>query len=178
MMKSSAYRTRCTLRRSAVPPCGLGNRSLSLRSRPSSARLARTGETMPPCGVPSSVGWKACFSMNPAFSHFRRMALSIGTWASNQSWLIRSKHDLMSPSKTHRRRALAGQDDVALHHRIGGGSFLPEPVGVRVGGRLGDGVQGEQVEGLHGPVPHRRDAEGAHLAVALRDVHPTQRLGR
>ena len=39
--------------------------------------------------------------MYPAFSHFLRMALSMGTWASNQSWLILSKQDLMSPSSTH-----------------------------------------------------------------------------
>ena len=66
---------------------------------------------------------------------------------------------------------------IALPHGVGGGSFLPEPVGVRVGSRLGDGVQGEQVEGLHRSVPHRRDAEGTPLAVALRDVHPPQRSG-
>src|SRR3712207_6998043 len=34
-------------------------------------------------------------------SHWRRMALSSGTLASSHSWLIRSKHDLMSPSSTH-----------------------------------------------------------------------------
>src|SRR5712692_1127268 len=74
-------------------------------------------------------------------------------------------------------RSLPGKDDRALHHRIGGGSFLPEPVGVRVGSCLGDGVQGEQVEGLHRSIPHCRDAEGTLLAVTLRNEHPTQRSG-
>src|SRR5256886_5171119 len=74
-------------------------------------------------------------------------------------------------------RSLAGKDDIALHHRIGGGSFLPEPVGVRVGSHLGDGVEGEQIEGLHRSIPHCRDAEGTLLAVTLRNEHPTQRSG-
>jgi len=30
------------------------------------------------------------FSMDPAFSHLRRIALSMGMWASIQSWLILS----------------------------------------------------------------------------------------
>jgi hypothetical protein len=76
-----------TLRGSVVPPFGLGTRSLSRRSRPSRARLARPEEMIPPCGVPSSVGWKTCFSIYPAFSHFRSITLSMGTGLSSQSWL-------------------------------------------------------------------------------------------
>jgi len=38
--------------------------------------------------------------MNPAFSHFRNMAVSIGICANNQSWLMPSKQARMSPSKS------------------------------------------------------------------------------
>src|SRR5947209_18209408 len=37
------------------------------------------GVTMPPCAAPSSVGWRTCRSMSPAFSPLRRMAFSMGT---------------------------------------------------------------------------------------------------
>src|SRR5712691_9432253 len=81
------------------PECGYFLRSI--RSSPSSAILARTGLTGPPCGVPSSVGWRTDLSMYPAFSHVLRMVLSIGTWRSNHGWLILSQQDLMSPSSIH-----------------------------------------------------------------------------
>src|SRR5262249_13139016 len=55
------------------------------RSRPSRARLARTGEMIPPWGVPLSVGWRVYRSRYPAFSHLRRMTLSMGTWVKSQS---------------------------------------------------------------------------------------------
>src|SRR2546430_2370983 len=60
-----------------------------------------TGEQMPPCGVPSSVGCKTCFSMKPALSHFLKMLFSIGIWVKSHSCEILSKHDLMSPSSIH-----------------------------------------------------------------------------
>src|SRR5258707_9915499 len=60
-----------------------------------------TGEQIPPCGVPASVGWKTFRSMYPAFSHLLSMALSIGIWAKSQSWLISSKQARISPSRTH-----------------------------------------------------------------------------
>src|SRR5256886_1742229 len=60
-----------------------------------------TGEHIPPCGVPSSVGYKTCLSMKPALSHLRRMLFSMGIWAKSHSCEIRSKHALISPSSTH-----------------------------------------------------------------------------
>jgi len=50
-MQSSASLTMGTVRRSAVSAWGVGHCSVRLRSRPSSARLARTGETTPPTKV-------------------------------------------------------------------------------------------------------------------------------
>src|SRR3990170_1927068 len=96
-MKSSAYRTKLT------PLAGLllffrQNLSRNSCSSPSSTRFISAGEIIPPCGVPSSVGWKARFSMYPAFSHLHKIAFSIGMFANNHSWLILSKQARISPS--------------------------------------------------------------------------------
>lgn len=48
-------------------------------SNPSNAMLANTGEMIPPWGVPALVDHHVRPSMNPAFSYFRSIALSIGT---------------------------------------------------------------------------------------------------
>lgn len=40
-------------------------------------------------------------STKPAFNHCFRIRLSTGTCASSQSWLMLSKHPLISPSRTH-----------------------------------------------------------------------------
>ena len=54
-MKSSAYRTKLTF--AAIPfTVVFGKFTLNLLSSPSSVIFASTGEIMPPCGVPSSVG--------------------------------------------------------------------------------------------------------------------------
>jgi len=58
-------------------------------------------QVLPPCGVPSVVSWRTCFSIYPDFSHFWRMARSMGTWARSQSCEIRSKQDLISSSRIH-----------------------------------------------------------------------------
>src|SRR6266566_9380328 len=79
----------------------VGNFSFKSRSNPSNAQFASAGEIIPPCGVPSVVSWRTCLSKYPAFSHFWRMARSIGTRAKSQSWEIRSKQDLTSPSRIH-----------------------------------------------------------------------------
>jgi hypothetical protein len=68
---------------------------------PGYLEVESAGEIMPPCGVPASVGKSCRFSIYPAFSHFWRIALSIGTFATNHSWEILSKHASMSPSKIH-----------------------------------------------------------------------------
>lgn len=82
-IKSSAYRMRFTLYLALWPFLSVvgGNRLRGSASSPSKAILAMTGDSGPPCGVPSSVGVRAFFSMNPAFSHFLRMAFSLGRWA-------------------------------------------------------------------------------------------------
>lgn len=100
MMKSSAYLIRFTFA-FRLRLLAFGYFSRRRASRPSSVMFAKTGEQIPPCGVPSSVGCRTCFSINPAFSHFCRIVVSIGICVRNQSWLIRLKHDVMSPSSIH-----------------------------------------------------------------------------
>ena len=46
---------------------------------------ARTGEAIPPCGVPATVGWNTDLSMNPAASHLRKVRVSIGMVRASQS---------------------------------------------------------------------------------------------
>src|SRR5713101_639876 len=55
--------------------------------------------TIPPCGVPASVGWNACVFLSPALHHFQSTPLSIGTWVRSPSGLLVSKQDVTSPSK-------------------------------------------------------------------------------
>src|SRR3989442_1495687 len=83
IMKSSAYLTRLALAfRLALLAFGYFSRSFA--SNPSKARLANTGEQIPPCGVPSSVGLRTRFSMKPALSH-------VALWyidTPERSWMV------------------------------------------------------------------------------------------
>ena len=69
------------------------------------------------------------------------------------------------------RRVRLMQDEVALADGVCWGPCRAEPVGVRIGGGLGDGVEGEEVQGLHGAVMHRRHAQRTSLAVAFGNIH-------
>ncbi len=70
-------------------------------SSPSSVIFASIGEIIPPCGVPAVVGFRCRLYTNPALRNCFRVDLSIGMLPRSQSWLILSKHPLISPSKTH-----------------------------------------------------------------------------
>ena len=75
-IKSSAYLARLTF---GLFPCfDRGKRSKSCWLSPSSAIFAMTGEIIPPCGVPSSVGCRTFSSIYPAFSHFLSVSFSMG----------------------------------------------------------------------------------------------------
>jgi site-specific DNA recombinase len=71
--------------------------------------------------------------------------------------------------------APVAQDDVALIDGVGRRSFLPEPVRVRVGRRLRDGIECLQVERLHRAIFHRGDAHSTlpHHPNHLRDSLPS-----
>ena len=68
------------------------------------------------------------------------------------------------------------QQVMGLSHRISTAAFPPKAVGVAVGSRFRDGIEAEQVEGLHGSIGHGGNPEAASLAVALGNVHPAERL--
>src|SRR5258708_4364981 len=75
----------------------------------SSVRFANTGEIIPPCGVPSSVGYRFCRSIYPALSHFFRMVLSMGMWVKSHSWEMASndlstQYPLQEPGGRERKR--------------------------------------------------------------------------
>ena len=103
MIKSSAYRTKFILLKWVSPFIFLRVGSFAFRnfSRPSNVMFIRVGEIVPPWGVPSSVGNKLRVSMNPHFSHFIRICVSIGIFSTSHWWLIWSKHPFMSPSRIH-----------------------------------------------------------------------------
>jgi hypothetical protein len=91
------------------------------------------------------------FNSDVAFLHFR---------------LKQDNISLEDPAGT----APVAQDDVALIDGVCRRSFLPEPVRVRVGRRLRDGIERQQVERLHCPISHRGNPERTLLAVLLRYV--------
>ena len=71
---------------------------------PCKAILARSGLTIPPCGVPVSCEWYyTLLSTYPAFNH-SLISLLPGKFPiveSNCSWLMLSKHPEISASTTH-----------------------------------------------------------------------------
>jgi len=69
------------------------------------------------------------------------------------------------------RAVASDQHVIALFHCVRARSFRSEPIRVRVGEVLRDGVQGQQVKRLHGSVLHRGDAQGAQLPVRFGDVY-------
>ena len=52
-----------------------------------------------------------------------------------------------------------------------------ETVGARVSSYFRQGFQCKAVKGLHRPVQHGRNTEGAHFAVFLRNIYPLERFG-
>ena len=85
-IKSSAYRTKLIWSQMVLPATVrlIGNLSFRIRSRPSKVMFIKTGDIVPPCGVPSSVGKIFLVSTKPHFSHFSSISLSIGIFFINQ----------------------------------------------------------------------------------------------
>jgi hypothetical protein len=70
----------------------------------------------------------------------------------------------------------SAQNDVTLLKGVGTATFESKAVGVAIGQCFRDRIQTEQVQCLHGPIPHRGDPEWTALAVAFGNVHPAERL--
>ena len=102
IIKSSAYLIKFTFGKYAFPFIFvLWYFAFSFASNPSSTMLQITGEIAEPCGLPCFVGNSFPVSIYPHFSHLRRISLSNGILFKIHSWLMLSKHPLMSPSSTH-----------------------------------------------------------------------------
>ena len=66
--------------------------------------------------------------------------------------------------------------DTNLVESVRTAAFQSKAIGVAVGLGFRDGIEAEQVQGLHGSIGHGRNPETAQLAVALGNVHPAERL--
>src|SRR5271170_2518333 len=74
-------------------------------------------------------------------------------------------------------RVLLPKHAEALSQGVRRRAVCPEPIRVGIRAHLRDGLQRQQVKGLHGAVAHRRNTQGPQLAVLLRDVDPPESLG-
>ena len=73
------------------------------------------------------------------------------------------------------RTVAMAQHDMSLCQSIRTTTLPSKAIGMAVGLRFRDGIEAEQVQGLHGPIGHDGNPEAAPLAVALGDVHPAER---
>ena len=178
--RSSAKRIRLTLGQTCLLPvpdlAGKGRSVDELRGRPE-PYSTRTGEQIPPCGVPASVGWRTVPFQVSGLQPLGGWLYPWGCGSSIHSWLNWSKAGANVALENPLGECFLASDREALFDRIGGRTLGAKPVGVRVAGRFGDGIQREQVEGLHRAVD-MVGIRGRAASVLLRDVHAPQRLAR
>src|ERR1700730_9915305 len=70
---------------------------------------------------------------------------------------------------------LLAECNEALGNSISSRSVFPEPIGVRIGSRLRDWIESEQIKRLHRSVLHRGNPQRAHLPVCFGNVQSPQR---
>src|SRR5262249_12716724 len=68
------------------------------------------------------------------------------------------------------------KEEMTLLDGIRTAACLAKAIGMAVGQGFGDGIEAKQVQSLHGPIGHRRNAERTLLTVALGNVEAPQRL--
>src|ERR1700730_2447534 len=138
-----------------------------------------TGERGPPCGVPSSAGLTSPFSITPArrnarISFSNRLSLTLSAiFASNRSWLARSKFLEIT---IHHPAVAFGLILLRLFHRLVCRSLGPKPIAVFGERSVPAPLQRLHHRLLNEPIQHRWNAQLAHPAVRLRDLHPFYRL--
>src|SRR5260370_15939892 len=123
-------------------------------SSPSNAQLASAGETIPPCGVPSVVSWRTCFSMYPDFNHCWRMARSIRDVRQKPivGNLIETGLDVTFQNPLRVR--CVGQHLVALLHRLGAGPLLTEPIRVSISVGFQHRIERKKMQCLVSSIDH------------------------
>src|SRR4051794_15852581 len=80
------------------------------------------------------------------------------------------------PFQDPARTGWTPEDLVAFIGGIGAAAFQAKAVGMAIGPGRRDGIESEQVEGLHRAIGQGRNPETASLAVALGNGHPAERL--
>src|ERR1039457_4342934 len=167
MLQSSAYRTKRCLRRSS-------SRSSSL-----STMFDSTGESGPPCGVPSSAGLTSPFSYSGSQERTNQsqqplIADPFGNLR-EQSVVIEPVEKFLE-IQIHPPAVAFGLILLRLFHRLMCRSLGPKPIAV-----FGERSVPAPLQRLHHrlldeSIQHRRNAQLAHPAVRLRDFHPFHRF--
>ncbi len=64
---------------------------------------------------------------------------------------------------------------MALLNCIGRAAFAAKPIGIGVSLAFGDRIECEQMEGLHGPIFHRQNAQRAFFTLTFGNVNTPER---
>src|ERR1019366_5030457 len=144
--------------------------------------FAKSGDALPPCGVPSPPRIRFQSSSTPAFSHFwmsrttRWSAIRCPMNFTSHPWSMESKNPRMSTSSTQFTR-FRQQSDVKRVQRIVLAASWPEPV--REAEKVGfvDSVQHLNRRALDQLVFQRGHPQRPLPPVGLGDIHSTDRLG-
>src|SRR5215216_4151987 len=166
MLLSSAYRTKRWPRRS------------NSRSSSSSTRLLSSGESGPPCGVPSTLGLTSPFSITPVLRNARMSfssRLSSTRLAIWQFVVIDSIEEFLQIKINHPSIALR---DVLLRlsHGLMCRSSRSKPIAVSGERRVPLPLQNLHHRLLDEAIQHGWDAKLSHPSVRLRDFHPPHRF--
>src|SRR5215469_13321140 len=169
MLQSSAYRTKRWPRRS------------NSRSSSSSTRLLSSGESGPPCGVPSTLGLTNPFSITPAFKNARMSfssrlsSIRLAICPISLSCETRSKKFL--EVEINAPAVAFGDVLLCLSHRLMSRPSRPEPVAVIRKRQVPTPLQNLQNRLLDEAIQHRRNAKLSHSSsIRLGDFHPPHRF--
>src|SRR6516165_12366834 len=143
--------------------------------------FAKSGDALPPCGVPSSTRKSFPSSSTPAFNHFwmrRTTRRSAIRWDELDQPFVRNPIEKALKVKIeHPVHPLRQQSGVERVQRVMRAAPWPEPVREAEKVRFVDGVQHLDRGTLGDLIFQRRDTERPLPPVGLGDVHPPHRLG-
>src|SRR5437764_13117369 len=88
--------------------------------------------------------------------------------------LIKASFDI--PFENPLRTVPITQQNMGLCEGIGTAALQAKAIRMAVGLGFRDGIEAQQVEGLHGSIGHGRNSQTAAFAVAFGNVHPAERL--
>src|SRR5260370_3757832 len=167
MLLSSAYRTKRWPRRS------------NSRSSSSSTRLLSSGESGPPCGVPSTLGDQPVLhhpGIQERPNEFQQPLVLDPFGDLTHQFVVRDSIEEFLQIKIHAPAAAFGDIRLRLCHRLMSRPSRPEPVAV-----IGKRPVPPPLQNLHHPlldesIYDRRDAKLSYPSVRLGDFHPPHRF--